>query len=330
MQGVFSIVYQNNKKKEEKRKKLIISASFIIIIILSFSPFSSTFFPFPFPFTFAKMGDDIIIDAPSLYMMYRELSDETLIKIFDTTPDFDINMKLNTAGYTFFLLACREKRVELLKHLLTRPGVDVNKTACFGHTAFRRACRFYYVEIIRLLLTDPRISINEKCDQGLTTLIYAVREMINYEAYNVIRMILDSGKEVDDNDVDEVIEFMFSQGGNFFKDIVCNKEAFINDLDATFFHAKLVIKHKPVYPSALFALIIFNCEGFIEPPVENHEETSRFFRIAARLPMEIQMMLCYRAFSLIDKDYITGKERDVALRELHCVLVPETKEKKEE
>jgi len=46
----------------------------------------------------------------------------------------------------------------------------------------------------------------------------------------------------------------------------------------------------------MFALVVFASDGFLEfrKGQEADAPTTRFFRIAGQLPMELQMVLCYR------------------------------------
>ena len=50
--------------------------------------------------------------------------------------------------------------------------------------------------------------------------------------------------------------------------------------------------------ASLFAIIIYLCDGFLRLPPEARSKTGRFLSIASRLPLELQMMLCNRAYGL--------------------------------
>jgi hypothetical protein len=44
----------------------------------------------------------------------------------------------------------------------------------------------------------------------------------------------------------------------------------------------------------MFALVVFPCDGLLEIKEENSTGAGRFFRMAKLLPIEVQMILCFR------------------------------------
>jgi len=66
----------------------------------------------------------------------------------------------------------------------------------------------------------------------------------------------------------------------------------------------------------MFALVIFVSDGLLHIDVSTTPTpAARFFSIAAQLPLELQMVLCYRLVES-DKEIISGKESEVAFKEL--------------
>jgi hypothetical protein len=67
----------------------------------------------------------------------------------------------------------------------------------------------------------------------------------------------------------------------------------------------------------LFALIVFHCDNFltITPSAPGNNPSVRFFNIAKRLPMELQMMLCYHVFGSA-KENILLKDSEPAFKTL--------------
>jgi hypothetical protein len=69
----------------------------------------------------------------------------------------------------------------------------------------------------------------------------------------------------------------------------------------------------------LFAMTVFLCDDFLrlkEPSTTASTESlpiSRFFKIAAKLPMELQMVLCYHVFGS-GKGNIKSKDSELAFR----------------
>jgi len=61
--------------------------------------------------------------------------------------------------------------------------------------------------------------------------------------------------------------------------------------------------------AARYALVIFLCDGLLQVNRQLKNNAVRFFGIAKRLPMEIQMLLCQRASSCILVDISDEKSR---------------------
>ena len=64
----------------------------------------------------------------------------------------------------------------------------------------------------------------------------------------------------------------------------------------------------------MFALVVFVSDGFLQI-IDTTTTAARFFNIARRLPLELQMVLCSRVVGS-DKEIITGKDSEVAFKEL--------------
>jgi len=70
----------------------------------------------------------------------------------------------------------------------------------------------------------------------------------------------------------------------------------------------------------MFALVVFVSDGLLQikdtPPLP----AARYFKIARRLPLELQMMLCFRQVGS-NKEIIQGKETEMAFKELARRLI---------
>jgi len=69
-----------------------------------------------------------------------------------------------------------------------------------------------------------------------------------------------------------------------------------------------------------FALVIFLCDGLLQlkPSTMDFTPERRFFVIAQRLPMELQMILCHRAAGSMKQNVIV-KHSESAFKALACV-----------
>jgi len=65
----------------------------------------------------------------------------------------------------------------------------------------------------------------------------------------------------------------------------------------------------------MFALVVFVSDGLLQIKDTTPSPAARFFSIAAQLPLELQMVLCYRLVGST-KEIIPGTEREVAFKEL--------------
>ena len=69
---------------------------------------------------------------------------------------------LNSSRNNYYLLlsAAMSGRTEVVKNLLTAPGIDVNRMDKDGHTALYYATRNGYKEVVKVLLGAPGIDVN--------------------------------------------------------------------------------------------------------------------------------------------------------------------------
>ena len=65
----------------------------------------------------------------------------------------------------------------------------------------------------------------------------------------------------------------------------------------------------------MFALVVFVSDGLLQVNDTTPTPAARFFSTAAQLPLELQMVLCFRLVGS-DKEIIPGKESEVAFKEL--------------
>jgi hypothetical protein len=63
----------------------------------------------------------------------------------------------------------------------------------------------------------------------------------------------------------------------------------------------------------LFALVVFLCDGLLELKDDVMIGASRFFRMAKELPMELQVILCYRVVGSTGQN-IPGEKRELAFK----------------
>ena len=65
----------------------------------------------------------------------------------------------------------------------------------------------------------------------------------------------------------------------------------------------------------MFALVVFVSDGLLKTKTSSATTAARFFNIARLLPLELQMVLCFRQVGS-DKEIVPGKESEVAFKSL--------------
>ena len=65
----------------------------------------------------------------------------------------------------------------------------------------------------------------------------------------------------------------------------------------------------------IFALVVFLSDGLLDITEESMTGATRFFRIAEQLPLELQMVLCYRVVGSKGEN-IPREERELAFKNL--------------
>ena len=65
----------------------------------------------------------------------------------------------------------------------------------------------------------------------------------------------------------------------------------------------------------MFALVVFVSDGLLQVKDTTPSPAARFFTVAAQLPLELQMVLCFRQVGS-PKEIIGVKDSEVAFKEL--------------
>ena len=96
-------------------------------------------------------------------------------------------------------------------------------------------------------------------------------------------------------------------------EVVTLLERFKNDASKTRSEVKLELGLVDDLAAEMFALVVFVSDGLLQ--VKDTTPAARFFNIARRLPLELQMMLCFRQVGSA-REIISGKDSEVAFKEL--------------
>jgi ankyrin repeat protein len=74
---------------------------------------------------------------------------------------------------TALYMASQNDHVEVVRLLLARKGVEVNKTSKDGSTVLFMASQYGHVEVVRLLLARKGVEVNKTAQDGFTALMTA-------------------------------------------------------------------------------------------------------------------------------------------------------------
>ena len=134
---------------------------------------------------------------------------------------------------------------------------------------------------------------------------------------DVIKWWIASGKEIDlgtPEDVDKTDAVGVAEEYDR-TEVVALLERFKSDAAQTKHAMKAELGWYDELAAEVFAMVVFVSDGLLQIEDTTLSPAARFFNIAARLPLELQMVLCFRQVGS-DKEIIPGKESEVAFKEL--------------
>ena len=162
------------------------------------------------------------------------------------------------------------------------------------------------------MLKDSRVKVNEPDHNEYTPLWNAA-----YLGHlDVIKRWIASGREMDlgklgDVDKTDAIGRAKEEGNT---EVVTLLERFKSDAQTR--HAvRLEFGLVDELAAEMFALVVFVSDGLLQINGTTPSPAARFFNIARRLPLELQMVLCFRQVGSA-KEIIPGKDSEVAFKSL--------------
>ena len=239
---------------------------------------------------------------------------EEVREILRMNPTLNVNWKIqNENGYTVLRIACANDCDSVVSLLLAHPDIDVNQKDQNGSTTFKWACAGGHLSCFRLLLRDPRVKVNEPDKFGFTPLWRAAHD----GHFDVIQWWLASGREMDlgtpGDPRNDPVAVANKRGHT---DVVTLLERFKENPEETRRAMRVKLGWYNEAAAEMFALVVFVSDGLLQiKDTATPSPAARFFAIASQLPLELQMLLCFRQVGS-DKEIIPGKESEVAFKEL--------------
>lgn len=256
-----------------------------------------------------------IMNGTTPFHIAAEFDKPGVVELLLADRRVDINFP-RTNGATAFFMIAQKGLAHLVKLLMADPRIDVNKGKDNGATPFIIACQKGMIEVVKLLLADPRVDCNTPLPDGHTPLAIAA----GFNQVEVLQHLIASGKDLDTRaainlevtatlDVlTEWLEFLRSFKKPYVvpEDIARGKNhlqclELIQQVEADPAQTRYKLFHQlrlgEGYAAELFALVIFVGDDYLAfRNAPKSFEVLRFFRIARRLPLEMQMILCHRVF----------------------------------
>ena len=235
-------------------------------------------------------------------------------------PGFKVNMNLEEGGATLLHFACLESNSSaVIPLLLAHPDIDVNVKTKFGATPFYFACVTGSTSCVREMLKDSRVKVNERNNSGHAPLWSAASN--GY--LDIIKWWIASGREMDlgipgDVEYADVIAGAKEEGRT---EVVTLLERFKENLEETRYQVRVELGLLDALAAEVFAMVVFVSDGLLQiKDTTITTPAARYFSVARRLPLELQMMLCFRQVGSV-KEIIPGQVSEVAFKELAKRLI---------
>jgi len=215
-------------------------------------------------------------------------------------------------GWTALHCACHGGHDTIVALLLRFSSIDVNRKENNDNTALILACFWGELSCIRLLLKDPRVDVTATDNCGLSALDYAVTCGMT----DVIKWWIALRQEENLGYTKTVLTTLIEEEVDQSDDIPTLLRSFRDDPDQTRSKVRLELGIRDEEIANLFALIIFLCDALLTVKSDQSlHHTTRFFNITTQLPIELQMLVCHRAFNSA-KQNVASSVSEVGFRQL--------------
>ena len=237
-------------------------------------------------------------------------------------PEIDVNWT-NTDHYSSLHTASIRGHVEVVKLLLAHPATNVNVQDPGGETPISLGCENGHVVVVQLLLKDPRVDVTLADKYGFTPLWNA-----SWGGHHeVIEWLIASGRDL--GDIENKKGKPWAGGKDYTAleiarernktEAVSVLERFLANPTQTRHEVRVKLGVLDALAAEVFALTVFLCDNFLQHKPALNSAAFRFFTIAKRMPMELQMILCHRAVGSM-KQNILLKDSEPAFRSLALIF----------
>jgi len=197
--------------------------------------------------------------------------------------------------------------------LLAHPDIDVNQKDSFGRSVFLLVCASGKTSGVRLLLKDSRVKVNEPDDILGHLPLKGTAENGHIE---VIKWWIASGREMDLGEPGST--WTDAMGGAMKAGktaVVALLERFKENPLETRHAMRVNLGCKDELAAEMFAKVVFVSDGLLQITDRTPTPAARFFKIASRLPLELQMVLCSRVAGS-PREIVSALDGESAFRDL--------------
>ena len=232
--------------------------------------------------------------------------------ILRDNPTLDVNWRNPEENQSTALRqACADGQDPIAAILLAHPDIDVNLKNRDGYTPLYSATYCGRTACVRLLLKDPRVMPNEPNALGFLP----VHRAVFYRHDDIIKWWIASGREMDLGEPRRYDDVLEVSTRNYIKALM---ERFRENPLETRHAVRLELGLVAELAAELFALVVFVSDGLLQVK-DTAAPAARFFKIAQRFPLELQMVLCCRVMRSA-KELIPSEDSEVAFKHLAKVI----------
>ena len=163
------------------------------------------------------------------------------------------------------------------------------------------------------MLKDSRVKVNETNRNGYPPLFCAAY----FGHLDIIKWWIASGRQMDLGKPGDIDKTDAIGGAKIYgrTKVVSLLERFKENPEETRYVVGVKLGLLDNLAAEMFALAVFVSDGILQVNDTIPSPAARFFSVATQLPLELQMVLCYRLVES-KKEIIAGKESEVAFKEL--------------
>ena len=242
-------------------------------------------------------------------------------------PGLDVNCEDDKIRWTALHFCSMYGNAEVVKLLLAHPAINVNAQTSDNFTPILICCWKGSMSVAQLLLKDPRVDVTLEDCRGCTPLWLAS----HHGHCEVIEWLIASGKDL--GDLNQKVhwdgeEFSALEIAREHKEseVVSLLEKFMDNATQVRHGVRVKLGVREALAAEVFALTVFLCDDLFQAsPCRTTRSRShgysaaaaaiRFFKVVAKFPMELQMILCHRAAGTT-KDSILSKDSEAAFKSL--------------